>query len=70
MGTTQGICGGHHYWKETTSKILRVGFYWPSVFSDVFSKVRSYPKCQKFAGKETLLSLPWKPISVEAPFQQ
>ena len=23
----KGICGGHHYWKETTYKILRVGYY-------------------------------------------
>ena len=23
----EGVCGGHHYWKATVNKILRVGFY-------------------------------------------
>ena len=30
------IFGGHHYWKTTTHKILRDGYYWPTLFSDVF----------------------------------
>lgn len=28
----EGECGGHIYWKATTNKILRVGFYWPTFF--------------------------------------
>jgi hypothetical protein len=28
-------CGGHHYWKTTAHKILRFGYYWPSLFLDV-----------------------------------
>jgi len=32
-----GVCGGHYSWKETTPKILKVGFYWPTVFGDVYS---------------------------------
>eukprot|EP00253_Pinus_taeda_P028834 PITA_28834 len=35
------MCGGHHHWKTTAHKILRVGYYWPSLFSDVFSFVKS-----------------------------
>jgi len=27
-----GDCGGHLYWKETTDKILRAGFYWSALF--------------------------------------
>eukprot|EP00253_Pinus_taeda_P032705 PITA_32705 len=30
----KGDCGGHLFWKTTANKILRVGFYWPSLFSD------------------------------------
>ena len=30
-----GDCGGHLYWKSTADKILRAGFYWPSLFADV-----------------------------------
>eukprot|EP00253_Pinus_taeda_P015200 PITA_15200 len=30
-----GDCGGHLYWKSTADKILRAGYYWPSLFADV-----------------------------------
>ena len=65
-----GSCGGHHYWKATVNKILRAGFYWPSMFSDVQKEVVAYHQCQIFEGKGKLQPLPLKPISVEAPFQQ
>ena len=31
-----GDCGGHLYWKTTTHKILRAGFYWPTVFANTY----------------------------------
>jgi hypothetical protein len=63
-------CGKHLSWKTTTNKILRVGFYWPTLLSNVHQKVTSCHKCQVFEGKMKLLPLPMKPISIEAPFQQ
>jgi len=36
----KGICGGHHAWRATIYKILRVGYYWPKLFSEVNAKVR------------------------------
>jgi len=38
-------CGGHLFWKATTYKILRASFYWPTLFNDVFSKVRACEEC-------------------------
>jgi hypothetical protein len=55
-----GVCGEHHHWKATTLKILRAGYYWPTLFSDVFSIVRAFNECQMFTGKHKLLSLPMK----------
>ena len=66
----QGACRGHKYWKDTTFKMLRACYYWTKVFSYFFSQVRACVECQTFAGKPKLLSLPLKPISVEAPFHQ
>ena len=66
----KGACGGHLYSKSTTNKIYRAGYYWPTLFTDVYQKVRACLECQEFAGKEKLHSLPLKPISTEAPFQQ
>ena len=62
-------CRGHHFWKATTHKILKAGYYWPTLYSDVFDQVISCKECQVFVGKENILLFPFKPISVEAPFQ-
>jgi hypothetical protein len=66
----EGVCGGHHAWRETTYKILRAGYYWPKIFSDVNIKVRACNPCQLFAGKQKLPALPLVPVKTEAPFQQ
>ena len=49
-----GACGGHKYWKETTFKILMFGYYWPTLFIDVYLQVKTCIECQKFAGKHKL----------------
>ena len=66
----EGECGGHLYWKTTTNKILRAGFYWPTLFHNVHKMIIACHKCQIFEGKIKLLPLPLHPITVEAPFQQ
>lgn len=66
----KGDCGGHHFWKTTAHKILRAGYYWPTIFADVYKEVSSCHECQIFDGKRKLQPLPLKPIFVEAPFMQ
>ena len=61
-------CGGHLYWKSTTNKILKAGYYWPSLYSDVYAKIRACIPCQQFEGKQKLLPLPLFPIYVKALF--
>ena len=41
-------CGGHLYWKTTAYKILRAGFYWPTLFTDVYKEVSTCHECQIF----------------------
>jgi hypothetical protein len=65
----EGLCGGHDAWRETTYKILRAGYYWPKLFTDVNAKVRACNSCQIFYGKQKLLALPLIPVKYEAPFQ-
>ena len=62
------ICGGHHYWKTTAHKIMRAWYYWPTLFSDVFSFVKSCDKCQRFARRQQLKSMPLKPVHANGPF--
>jgi hypothetical protein len=64
------LCGGHHFWRTTAYKILRVGYFWPTLFTDVCEKIRACIKCQKFTGKKQLKSLPLKPVVTSGPFQQ
>jgi hypothetical protein len=65
-----GFCGGHFAVKTTAHKIVRAGYYWPTVFSDVHKMVRGCQQCQLFTGKQKLATLPLQPVVVEAPFQQ
>jgi hypothetical protein len=41
----KGYYGGYHYWKTTMHKILRAGFYWPSIFSSVYKEVSRCREC-------------------------
>jgi hypothetical protein len=66
----KGICGGHHTTRTTTHKILRGGYYWSTIFSDVHKFVISSHPCQLFIGKYKLADIPLQPVVVEAPFQQ
>ena len=62
-------CGGHHYWNTIAHKILRDGYYWLVLFSDVCTFVRACDKCQRFIGKKQLRYFPLRPIVMNGPFQ-
>jgi hypothetical protein len=66
----KGDYGGHHYWNTTAHKILRTGFYWWSIFVDVYKEVFSFNECHTFDEKRRLQPLPLKYISVEASFMK
>lgn len=65
-----GFCGGHYAPKTTASKIMRAGYYWPTIYKDVYKYVRTCNICQTFARRPKLPALPLQPVIVEAPFQQ
>jgi hypothetical protein len=64
-----GLYGGNFAAKTTIYKILRVGYYLPTVYFDVHNFVRSCQSCQLFAKKVKVVTLPLQPVIVEAPFQ-
>jgi hypothetical protein len=49
-----GDCVGNDYWKNIVHKVLRVGFYWLRIFSDVYKEVSRCHECQNFYGKRKL----------------
>ena len=44
----KGDCGSHLYWKTIENKVLRVGFYWPTIFANVYKTMMSCNECQIF----------------------
>jgi hypothetical protein len=64
----KGDYEGHHYWKTTAHKILRVGYYWLTLFTDVYKEVSSYHECQIFDGKRKLQPLSLKTTSIKVHF--
>jgi hypothetical protein len=65
-----GLCGGHYAPRTTAAKIMRAGYYWPSLFKDVHIFVRACQECQFYSGKPRLPALPLTPVIIEEPFQQ
>ena len=57
-----GPDGGHFLARKIAVKIMRVGYYWPSLFHDCHRYVRKCEKCTFFSGKQKLVSLPLHPI--------
>lgn len=46
-----GACGGHLFEMAIAQKILRVGYYWPSIFKDGVEAVKRCHPCQVFTMK-------------------
>jgi hypothetical protein len=62
--------GGHFFAKTTSFKIIRKGYYFPSMFRDYYNFSRAFEKCQKFAGKERLSSMPLQHVLPDFPFSK
>eukprot|EP00253_Pinus_taeda_P006586 PITA_06586 len=41
----KGDCGGHHYWKATANKVLRAGYFWPTMFRDIYKRIATCHEC-------------------------
>lgn len=66
----EGVCGGHYMAKTTAHKVLRSGFWWPTLFKDAHELVKTCDTCQRFSGKLKFSgNLPLRPVEVHAPFQ-
>ncbi|XP_057756045.1 uncharacterized protein LOC130975243 [Arachis stenosperma] len=57
--THEGVCGNHIGGRALAAKILRTGYYWPTIKRDCISKVKACDNCQKHA---TLSETPAKEL--------
>ena len=63
-----GACGGHLFGLSTAQKILRVGYFWPSIFKDCVYVVKKCHPFQVFAQNMCSLPAPLHPIITAGPF--
>eukprot|EP00253_Pinus_taeda_P014336 PITA_14336 len=65
-----GPAGGHYGGETTAHKILRVGYYWPTVFRDSHAYARKCKVCQTAAGRERKPTVPLRSVMTYRLFQQ
>ena len=44
----KGICGNHTGARSLVHKLIRAGYYWPTMQKDAGAYVKTYDKCQRF----------------------
>ena len=62
--------GGHFSGDTIAHKILRFGYYWPTLFKDAHVHVRKCDVCQRYVGRQAKAAGPLKPVMITEPFEQ
>ena len=44
----EGVCGDHAGPRSLVNKVIRIGYFWPTMQEDVVKLVKKCDKCQKF----------------------
>jgi hypothetical protein len=65
-----GPYGGHFADKRTTYRILRMGYYWPSLFKDAKKYVKAYDSCQRVGQPNHRDEISLNPQVVLEPFER
>ena len=65
-----GPAGGNFFGDTPTNKILRAGYYWPTLFKDAHAHVRKCDACQRCVGRQAKAAGPLKPVIISEPFEQ
>ena len=66
----EGICGNHIGARTLAGKVLRQGYYWPTILKDATDLVKKCRICQEHAKISRLPSEPLTSITSPWPFQQ
>ena len=61
---------GHFGGDTTTLKVIRDGYYWPTLFKDAYTLFLKCIICQKAVGRVKKVAFPLQHVTVDTPFQQ
>ncbi|XP_074352271.1 uncharacterized protein LOC141691431 [Apium graveolens] len=64
----EGICGNHSWGSSLAMKVLRQGYYWPTMKEDAINFVRACDRCQRFANYSSVLATLLTPMVSPWPF--
>ena len=64
------LVGGHYGGETTAHRILRAGYYWPTMFRDSHTYSSKCKVCQTTARRERKPVVPLRPVMIYRPFQQ
>ena len=66
----KGICGKHSRARLLVHKLIRAGYYWPTMQKDAQTYVKACDKCQRFSNVIRQSSEKLTPITAPWPFAQ
>jgi len=66
----EGICGNHSGARSLVHKLIRAGYYWPTMMKDAQAYVQSCDKCQRFSNLIRQPSEELTPMTAPWPFAQ
>ena len=66
----EGICRNHSKARSLVHKLIRAGYYWPTMLKDVQAFVKTCDKCQRFSNFIRQLSEELTPMTALWPFTQ
>ncbi|KAL2248155.1 UNVERIFIED_CONTAM: hypothetical protein Sindi_2667800 [Sesamum indicum] len=66
----EGSCGNHSGARSLAQKIMRQGYFWPTLVEDSKNLVRKCESCQKYASLIHRSATPMEPTRIACPFDQ
>ena len=63
-------CGGHFSGRLTAQKVLRAGYFWPTLFADAEAHTKNCDACQRYARNDLHMDLPLHPSLPLVPLEK
>ena len=64
----EGVCGDHAGPRSLVNKVIRIGYFWPTMQEDAVELVKKCDKCQKFGNVQRLPAEKLMTIASPWPF--
>ncbi|KAL2248495.1 UNVERIFIED_CONTAM: Retrovirus-related Pol polyprotein from transposon [Sesamum indicum] len=66
----EGSCGNHSGGRSLAQKVIRQGYFWPTLVKDTKELVKRCEACQKFAAQIHTPATQMEPVKIACPFDQ